>query len=75
MEKKLIEYFKNFQLTDLLGFGNILGIKEENNFENYVTNIVVAFSEQNRKKKRSLLKLAKDISEANIDFDKNKDKE
>ena len=35
METKLIEYFKNFQLTDLLGFGNILGIKEENNFENY----------------------------------------
>ena len=75
MEKKLIEYFKNFQLTDLLGFGNIRGIKEENNFENYVTNIVVAFSEQNRKKKKALLKLAKDISEANIDFDKNKDKE
>ena len=75
MEKKLIEYFKNFQLIDLLGFGNILGIKEENNFENYVTNIVVAFSEQNRKKKKALLKLAKDISEANIDFDKNKDKE
>lgn len=75
MEKKLIEYFKNFQLTDLLGFGSILGIKEEDNFENYVTNIVVAFSEQNRKKKRALLKLAKDISEANIDFDKNKDKE
>ena len=70
-----IKYCRNFQITDLLGFGNILGIKEENNFENYVTNIVVAFSEQNRKKKRALLKLAKDISEANIDFDKNKDKE
>lgn len=73
MEKKLIEYFKNFQLTDLLGFGNILGVKEEDNFENYVTNIVASFLKESRKKRKALLKLAKDISETNLEFDKNKE--
>ena len=72
MEKKLIEYFKNFQLTDLLGFGNILGVKENNNFEEYVTDIILAFLQQDRKKRKALLKLAKDINNNNLDFDKSK---
>ena len=74
MEKKIIKYFENFQLIDLLGFGNILGIKENDNFEEYVTEIILAFLQQDRKKRKALLKLAKDISENNINFDKNENK-
>lgn len=70
MEKKIIKYFENFQLIDLLGFGNILGVKENDNFEEYVTEIILAFLQQDRKKRKALLKLAKDISENNINFDK-----
>lgn len=74
MEKKIIKYFENFQLIDLLGFGNILGVKENDNFEEYVTEIILAFLQQDRKKRKALLKLAKDISENNINFDKNENK-
>ena len=74
MEKKIIKYFENFQLIDLLGFGNILGVKENDNFEEYVTEIILAFLQQDRKKRKALLKLAKDISENNINFDKNDSK-
>ena len=69
MEKKIIKYFENFQLIDLLGFGNILGVKENDNFEEYVTEIILAFLQQDRKKRKALLKLAKDISENNINFE------
>ena len=58
------------QFTDILAFGNILGVKEEDQFEEYVTNILEAFSKMPAAKRRSLLKLGKDVSEANDEFDK-----
>lgn len=61
----MIQYFKNFQFTDLLAFGNILGVAEEDDFVEYVTKILDAFSKCDRKKRKSLLKLAKDVSKAN----------
>ena len=36
MEKKLIEYIKNFELVDLLGFARIVGAKEQEDFEDFV---------------------------------------
>ena len=57
------------QFTDILAFGNILGVKEEDQFEEYVTNILEAFSKMPSTKRRSLLKLGKDVSEANEEFD------
>ena len=68
--KKLLKYFSKMQFTDILAFGNILGIKEEDQFEEYVTNILEAFSKMPSTKRRSLLKLGKDVSEANEEFDK-----
>ena len=68
--KKLLKYFSRMQFTDILAFGNILGVKEEDQFEEYVTNILEAFSKMPAVKRRSLLKLGKDVSEANEEFDK-----
>ena len=68
--KKLLKYFSKMQFTDILAFGNILGVKEEDQFEEYVTNILEAFSKMPAAKRRSLLKLGKDVSEANEEFDK-----
>lgn len=68
--KKLLKYFSRMQFTDILAFGNILGIKEEDQFDEYVTNILEAFSKMPSTKRRSLLKLGKDVSEANDEFDK-----
>lgn len=73
--KDLIEYFKEFQITDLLGFGNILGVEEEDDFADYCTNILVKFSEENRSKRRQLLKLAKDIVVANRSMEPKKKKD
>lgn len=70
MEEKLIKYLTTFQLSDLLGFAAILQIQEEEDFNEYIVNIVEAFAAKNRKIRKELLKLAKDISLNNRDFDR-----
>lgn len=69
MEKKLIEYIKNFQLSDLLGFARIVGAEETEDFEDFVTEVVVKFLEMPRKDRKNLLKLAKQVSENNLEYD------
>lgn len=69
MEKKLIRYIKNFQLSDLLGFARIVGAEETEDFEDFVTEVVVKFLEMPRKDRKNLLKLAKQISENNLEYD------
>lgn len=70
MEKKLIKYLTSFQLSDLIGFAAILQVQEEEDFNKYIVNIVEAFAAKNRKIRKELLKLAKDISLNNRDFDR-----
>ena len=70
MEEKLIKYLTTFQLSDLIGFAAILQVQEEEDFNEYIVNIVDAFAAKNRKIRKELLKLAKDISLNNKDFDK-----
>lgn len=68
--EKMLEYFQKMTFTDILGFGNILGVKEEEDFADYVTNILEAFSLQPRKKRKQLVKLAKEVAGANKDIEK-----
>ncbi len=70
MEEKLIKYLTTFQLSDLIGFAAILQVQEEGDFNEYIVNIVEAFAAKNREIRKKLLKLAKDISLNNRDFDK-----
>jgi hypothetical protein len=70
MEEKLIKYLTTFQFSDLIGFAAILQVQEEEDFNEYIVNIVEAFVAKNRKIRKELLKLAKDISLNNRDFDK-----
>lgn len=70
MEEKLIKYLTTFQLSDLIGFAAILQVQEEEDFNEYIVNIVEAFTAKNRKIRKEFLKLAKDISLNNRDFDK-----
>ena len=72
---QLLDYFKKFDVTDLIGFGEILGVEEKDDFVDYVTDIVSAFWQENRIKRRQLLKLAKDIAIANQYMVPDKDKE
>lgn len=64
-EENLLELFKEFTVPDLLGFARILEVPEIDPFEDFVTEIIVRFSEENRTKKKQLLKLAKDIVKEN----------
>ena len=70
MEKKLIEYIKDFQLVDLLGFARIVGAQEQEDFEDYVTEVVMKYLELPRKDRRNLLKIAKQVSENNREYDR-----
>lgn len=68
MEKKLIGYIKNFQLSDLLGFARIVGAEETEDFEDFVTEVVMKFLKMPRKDRKNLLKLAKQVSENNLEY-------
>lgn len=70
MEKKLIEYIKDFQLVDLLGFARIVGVQEQEDFEDYVTEVIMKYLELPRKDRRNLLKIAKQVSENNREYDR-----
>lgn len=65
MVKRLLENFKSFQLTDILGVGNIVGAEEQDSFENYITEILIKFNELPRKERRELLELTNDIAKFN----------
>lgn len=74
-ETILMDCIKSFQLSDLIGFGTLLRVKEQDNFEDYVVDIVTAFSQADRRHRRQLLKLAKQIKKANSDLFKDQNKE
>lgn len=72
--KKMLSYFQHMDFTDIIAFGNILGVQEVDDFAEYVTNILVAFEKVDAKKRVQLMKLAKDVVEANEEIDKTKAK-
>lgn len=61
----LLENFRELQYTDIIGIGNILGIKEEDNFDDYITAIIGVYMEMPKSKRKAILKLTKDIAKAN----------
>lgn len=78
MEKQLIKYLKNFSILDLIGAANIVGAKEpeltdnaEEDFINFMAEIINKFCGLPRKERKAFLKMAKHISEDNaIEFKK-----
>lgn len=58
----LMSYIQFFQITDLLAFGKLLGVEEDDDFEEYLTNIVTAYTEQPKRKKDKFLNFAKLIA-------------
>ena len=62
---KLLENFRGLQYTDIIGIGNILSVKEEDDFDDYLTAIIGAYMEIPKSKKKALLKLTKDLIKAN----------
>ena len=64
--KRLLKYFESFQFTDLLGFAKILEVEEQEDFVEFIVNIIDSFQKQDKKKQKELIKLAKDVSEFNL---------
>lgn len=61
----LLENFRELQYTDIIGIGNILGVKEEDNFDDYITAIISVYMEMPKSKRKAMLKLTKDLVKAN----------
>lgn len=72
MEEKLIKYLSFFQLSDLIGFAAILQVKEKEDFNNFIVEIIEAFQKKNRTIRKELLKLAKEVSLGNKEIKKGK---
>lgn len=49
---KFLEYVRDFEFTDLIAFAAILDAKEDEDFNEFLTNITVKFNEVNREYRR-----------------------
>lgn len=61
----LLENIRSFQFSDLIGLGRILEINEDQEFDDFLTDLVVRFEEQSWKRRKEILKFVKDIKIAN----------
>ena len=58
----IISYFQYFQITDLLAFGKLLGVEEQEDFEDYLTEITLKYTELSKRDKDKYLKLVKALA-------------
>ena len=66
--EQLLINFRGLQYTDIIGIGNIIGVKEEDNFDDYITSIIGTYMEMPKSKRKALLKLSKDLVKANTEM-------
>lgn len=66
--EQLLANFRGLQYTDIIGIGNILGIKEEDDFDDYITAIIGTYMEMPKSKRKAILKLTKDLVKANTEM-------
>lgn len=70
-----MKYFTKFKPLDLLGFAQLVQVEQKDNFEEFVVDIVMKFSTIDRRHRRELLKLARDVARANSDLFEGEEKE
>lgn len=75
-EEQLMNYLTKFKPLDLLGFAAILKVDQNSDFEEFIVSMVEKFSSLDRRHRKQLLRLARDVARANYDLfgDKNKEK-
>ena len=72
--EKLFQIMRDdFQLTDLVGFSRLLGVKENDNFEDFMVEILDSYNQQEKKRQRLLISMARDVAATNKEL-KQKDK-
>ena len=72
-EAQLMNYFTKFKPLDFLGFAALVKVEPKDDFEEFVTELVVKFQSIDRKHRRELLKLARNVAKANDDLFKDED--
>lgn len=73
--EQLVKTMRDFSLSDFLGVARIVGAEEQENFEDYLTNIVIEFEKLPKKKQKQLVKMCKDVAKANKELMRSKDNE
>ena len=63
--KKLLLAFRECQFSDILGVGNILGVDDNQEFDDYLTAIIVRFQEMNNAQQKAMLKMVQDVVKEN----------
>lgn len=74
-EERLMNYLTKFRPLDTLGFAALLKVEPQDDFQEFVVDIVSTFSSLDRQHRRELLKLARDVARANSDLFKDENKE
>ena len=70
-----MEYLAKFRPLDIMGFAALLKVEPQDDFEEFVVDMVSKFSTLDRRHRRELLKLARDVSRANSDLFKDQEQE
>ena len=74
-EQQLMQYFTKFRPLDILGFATLLKVEQQDDTKEFIVDIVAKFSTLDRRHRRELLRLARDVSRANYDLFKDENKE
>lgn len=61
-------YLTRFRPLDIMGIAKLLCVEPQDDFEEFIVEIVAKFSTLSRRRRRELLKLAEQIAKANSDL-------
>lgn len=57
----MLEYLGQMSIFEIYGFGKIVGAEENDDFQEYLTNILVGYADSSGKMRRELIKLAENV--------------
>lgn len=64
---KLLELFHDLSYLDLLGIGYLLKVKEQEDFDDYLTQIIIAFEDLSEEEQNKIVELTENVAAANKD--------
>lgn len=59
----MLDYLGQMSIFEIYGFGKLVGAEENEDFQEYLTNILVKYGESPRRMRKEILKLAKQVVE------------
>lgn len=65
---QFISYLQYFQITDLLAFGKLLKVEEQDDFEEYLTDMVTKYTELPKREQKKFLTAAQSFAMRGEDF-------